>query len=379
MKVWNKKISAIILLSIIGLAWINEGCERTDQVTDLGGEMQYALDSTFARSGAVGVSAAVYVPGVGSWTGASGNSCQDRVITSEMIFPVASITKSFVAVVVLQLAAEGILSLDDPLHKWLPLFPYVDSMATIRQLLNHTSGIYSVDDNEAFWDAMFSDFSRIWTPAEVLNGFMCPPYFAPGSGWHYSNTDYILLGLVVEKATGSSLSTQLRERIFLPLRMNGTFLLPDEIVTGEQAHRWEDVNDDGIREDLTVQYSFNAHASMGKASGAMLSTGLDLIQFSCALHEGDLLSKASYSEMLSFVPTGQSYEDCGLGMFHKKNLFDGVQAYGHDGSTHGALARMCYLPEYGIHIVVLLNSRDVLEGFQEITTALGRVALKHRQ
>lgn len=366
---------ALLAISLLALAACSGG-GPTDPFTGLGADLQRALDSARARNGGIGATAAVYVPGAGVWTGASGESYPGRAVTPDMIFALASLTKTFTATVVLQLADEGVLSLDDSLREWLPPFPYVDSAITIRQLLNHTSGLYSVDDNPAYWEAMASDYSRIWAPEEVLARFMAPPTAAPGTGWDYSNTNYVLLGLIIERASASTIASQFRGRLLGPLGMARTFFFPDEAITGEQVHRWEDANDDGVRDDLSVLYSANAHSSMAKAAGGMFSTVEDLLRLSRALHEGGLLSAARLAEMRRFVPTEIAGWEYGLGMTLRTNLFDGVRAYLHDGGTHGAWSRMAYLPDSGIHIAVLVNGRDTPSG-DAITAALGRVALGH--
>jgi D-alanyl-D-alanine carboxypeptidase len=146
-----------------------------------------------------------------------------------------SIAKTFTAIVVLQLADEAVLTLDDTVAQWLDdpavgRIPNVDT-ATLRQLLNHTSGIYDfADDTDSpFWEDAFLgpdvDWAKVWTLDEVLayaDGANHAPYFAPVEGYHYSNTDYILLGMIVEKATGGPFSDELTRRILDPLGLADT-------------------------------------------------------------------------------------------------------------------------------------------------------------
>jgi D-alanyl-D-alanine carboxypeptidase len=106
---------------------------------------------------------------------------RDVEMTPEMAFAVGSITKNMVAALVLQLVEEGRLSLEDPLSRWLPSYPHVDGAITVRQLLNHTSGLYMFLDNQAIWDDLIRDRTRVFTPEEVL-GYIREPYFAPGEG-----------------------------------------------------------------------------------------------------------------------------------------------------------------------------------------------------
>ncbi len=107
-----------------------------------------------------------------------------------MAFGAGSISKSFTAALVFQLAEEGRLSLDDQLHEWLPDYPNIDSEITIRQLLGHTGGIFSVEDHATFWPAVFTDGTRVWTDDQLLTAFQAEPLSARGTEWHYSNTGY---------------------------------------------------------------------------------------------------------------------------------------------------------------------------------------------
>ena len=157
-------------------------------------QLQQVLDKGISKYEARGVSAAVIYHDGKVWTGTSGISHGTVPIEPDMLFAIGSITKNFVAALTLQLVEEGILSLDDPLSKWLPEYRHVDSSATLRQLLNHTSGIYMFWSNEKIWEDLTKDESKIWTPEEVLS-YIKEPYFAPGEGYRYSNTNYLLMAM----------------------------------------------------------------------------------------------------------------------------------------------------------------------------------------
>jgi D-alanyl-D-alanine carboxypeptidase len=147
-----------------------------------------------------------------------------RPMRPELHFRAGSLTKSLVATVVLQLVAEGRLSLQDSLQRWLPgILPYGEQV-TIRQLLNHTSGVPQnwATIEQTLYRSSGGRF-RVWTPRELVALVADqPPGFPPGTAWSYSNTGYILLGLVVEAASGSTLGQELHRRIFGPLGLHGT-------------------------------------------------------------------------------------------------------------------------------------------------------------
>ncbi|MBW1814342.1 MAG: beta-lactamase family protein [Deltaproteobacteria bacterium] len=163
-------------------------CSSSDQ-HPIEQRLQETLDREIQKYGVRGVSAAVIFPDKKVWTGVSGISHDIVLIEPDMPFAIGSITKNVVAALILNLTEEGVLSLDDSLSKWLPSYPLVDSTITIRQLLNHTSGIFMFWDNQKIWDDLKKDREKVWTPEEVLS-YIQEPYFAPGEGWRYSNTNY---------------------------------------------------------------------------------------------------------------------------------------------------------------------------------------------
>src|SRR5256714_7862713 len=139
-------------------------------------------------------------------------------------FRIASNTKTMTAAVIVLLAQEGKLSLDDPVSKYVPGVPNGDSI-TIIELLNMRSGLYSYDDDPEFWAILDRDPTKVWSSAEVLAiAFKHPPYFPPGTGFHYSNTNYALLGLIAEKMDGKPLASCFQDRLFGPLGLKDTLL-----------------------------------------------------------------------------------------------------------------------------------------------------------
>src|SRR3989475_1144826 len=139
-------------------------------------------------------------------------------------FRIASNTKTMTAAVIVLLAQEGKLSLDDPVSKYVSGVPDGDKI-TIAELLNMRSGLYTYDDDPEFWSVLERDPTKIWTPAEVLAiAFKHPPYFPPGTDFHYSNTNYALLGLIAEKIDGKPLAQIMHDRLFAPLGLKNTLL-----------------------------------------------------------------------------------------------------------------------------------------------------------
>ena len=246
-------------------------------------ELQYVLDSVRIEQDVEGASVSINFGDSGDWLGVSGESHPDSPIRTDHLFSIASITKTFTAAAILQLAEEEALALDDSLYRWLPPFEWIDSTITIRQLLNHTSGVFSFHESGAFWDSIYTDHERFWTPEEMIRYFVDYPYFEPSEGWHYSNTNYLLLGMIIREATESEVSTEFRERFLDPLELNNSYLDIEEEYEGEIAHGWHDIDSDGDRDDI-FQFPRTSWYSAIWTGGAMVSTPDDISRWARALY-----------------------------------------------------------------------------------------------
>jgi D-alanyl-D-alanine carboxypeptidase len=211
-------------------------------------------------------------------------------------FRAGSITKSFVATVALQLVGEGRLSLSDTVERWLPgILPYGDHV-TVRQLLRLTSG---VPDNqgpvEAEW--LKGNMSRFWSPRELVALVADKqPDFAPGTAWGYSNTNYVLAGLIVERVTGHRLGRELDRRVFGPLHLRHTSFPTDtNTITGRHANGYALLDGDLL--DVTVLDPSGVYGA-----GNLVSTTADIAGFWRALLGGRLLGPAQLAAMKKTVP-----------------------------------------------------------------------------
>jgi len=339
-------------------------------------KLQEALDRELALHQVRGASAAVIVPGHATWLGTSGISHENVPIEAGMIFGIGSMTKNFMATIILQLAEEGVLTLDDTVQQWLAPLPNIDGGITIRQLLNHTSGLYDFTEHPDWGEGILADMERIWSPEETISAFVLDPVFAPGAGYEYSSTNYLVIGMIVEEATGTPVSVQLRNRILGPLGLTVSFFSVEEEIVGTLAHRWGDIDEDGQLEDLSA-YSRNALDSMLWASGALYSTAENMARYSRALFNRALFTQSSLDQMLTWIPYPHNPAlGYGFGILVIPDFVPGVLAYGHDGTVPGYKGRWAYLPDHGVHIVVFLNE-DNYECLTAITIALANVALEH--
>jgi D-alanyl-D-alanine carboxypeptidase len=252
---------------------------------------------------------------------------------------VGSITKTFVSIVVLQLVGEHRLSLDDTVERWLPgLVPDGDGI-TLRQLLNHTSGIFDYTADEAFNTALFADPLREYTPRELVRiATTHPPLFAPGTSGSYSNTNYVILGLVLERVTHRPAIAVLRQRIIDPLGLHDTYLpVRDPNIRGYHAHGYVPTSlSDQIPPprggpnryvDVTL-----LSPTAAWTAGALISTPDDLRAFYRALLGGRLLRPAQLAEMKTMVELGSGF-GYGLGLYTMPTPCG--QIWGHDGGVPG--------------------------------------------
>jgi CubicO group peptidase (beta-lactamase class C family) len=308
---------------------------------------QTVLDSVQGATGVKGLSAAVLVPGMGIWTGASGLAGTGIPMTTERRFGIASNTKLFTAVTLAKLQQEGILSLDDHLYQWIPSFPDVDSTTTIRQLLTHQSGIFDFwnDNINGFWNMILADTSHFFTPQEVL-ATIGPSHFPPGHGYRYSNTNYLLAGMVIEAATGQSYAANLHNVIFDPLTMDSTFVGAIESKNGPVAHEWVWNLGEVAQAPMTSAYS-SAYAGFD-----LLSTAQEMVEWYSVLLGGGLLPDAALTQILDIEPAS-TY---GMGIYDWE--INDHKCYVHGGAQVGDLSQMIYDRQTKSVFCVMTNSRE---------------------
>jgi D-alanyl-D-alanine carboxypeptidase len=249
-------------------------------------------------------------------------------------FRVGSITKTVIATITLQLVGEGRLRLGDTVERWLPGMVPNGSAITIRMLLNHTSGIFNYTD-DAHWNAaVLANPYRYWSPEELVAVATAhPPLFPPGHGLAYSNTGYILVGLVLEKVTGQPVQDLVTQRVVRPLRLHGTFFATSARFRGPYAHGYfpPSLTGDGYRDTSSWPPSW------AWTAGALVSTAPDLARLYQALLSGRLLSPVLLHEMTTTVTgpalPGLGMLGIGLGIWAVKTPCG--TAWGHEGGIPG--------------------------------------------
>ncbi len=336
------------LIALSSCAALDDKYHVTDPVFDqqFSGVLQKTLEKAARIQNAENISASLYISDRCHWEGTTGATKQDSSVPvePEMLYGFGSITKTFVAAIVLQLVEENKLGLEEPLGKWLEKYPNIDSNLTIRQLLNHGSGLYDyVNDGDSFWLEVDANTNRVWLPEELLSHVGSPPklgFDVP----KYSNTNYILLGLIIEAATGNSLEQELQSRIIEPLHLSSTSLAKKAF----DPNRWAD--------NRTLTSSLYSGVW---AAGAIASTSHDIAKWSHTLYSGNFLQAPSLETMLVTEPRriGKGVIQMGLGVwdFGRAN----ESTWGHGGWLEHFVSRTFYLPKYELSVAYASSGADV--------------------
>jgi hypothetical protein len=201
-------------------------------------QLQKTLDEQLEVFGLTGLSAAIVFPDQSVWLGASGMSdpIHNDSMRTDMILNTGGIGSNFTATVVLQLVEEGRLSLEDSLHKWLPTLPNIDNTITVRQLLNHTSGLYHIGDNPSLLPAVLSDLDKHWTYEEILRTFIKLTPFSPGIGVNISSTNYLLLSWIIEEVTSTYFPIEMENRLGNLSLLDHTYFTWSDTISEAFAH-----------------------------------------------------------------------------------------------------------------------------------------------
>lgn len=355
-------LTAVVALAAVGIGGTAVAEPSADHAGRIDRQVvQRALDA-MARTGGQGVQVRVS-DGRHEFTARAGTAEVDspRPVPTDGRFRVGSITKTFVSTVVLQLVGEGEVELDAPVHRYLPgLLPDGDRI-TVRHLLQHTSGLYNYTAAlPPGADGVLEFRYKTWTPAELLALSTARPLdFQPGASWRYSNTNYVVLGMLVEKITGRPYEAAVTQRVLRPLGLRATSVPGTRTaIPGPHAHGY--LRAGGQVVDIT---EFNP--SVAYAAGEMISTTADLDRFVDALLDGRLLRPAQQRELTSTLPIAGDYA---LGI-EKTVLECGVAVWGHGGSIPGYSSLMVSTADTKTRLTASLTSAPdpgQIEGFDEL-------------
>ena len=325
--------------------------------TSVDATLQRLTDDAINEHGLVGLQVAIVLANGHAWTGASGtvDLARRTPLTTHSVIRLGSLTKTYTALAALRLVERGHLRLEDAVDRWVPECEW-STKITVRMLLSHASGIPELLGPRVMMLSTMQP-SRRWGTSELLH-MICSKRlaFRPGSDHRYSNSNYVLLGIILERLTGHPLTDVYRDEITRPLRLRQTYYLPTDtvppfLVAGNDRDLiplpgWHRTNPQNT-----------AWSTCAAASGGMSASAADVARFFAAVMEGELLGEATRREMWTFVsgvkPADRYLVRFGLGLFAYGDVFRGT--YGHLGLFVGSQAVALFDPQRRFVLVLLAN------------------------
>lgn len=310
-----------------------------------------------------GVSASVVFSDGSTWKKTEGNA-GTQVLDPSMLFEMGSNTKTFTAALILLLEEEGKLSIEDTIYKYLSPLKNVTYGITIRQLLNHTSGLYNYTNHPDFYDKINNSEPGVkWDIDTVLDTYVGPKLADPGVTYEYCNTGFILLGKIIEKVEGKPYHVVLREKILDKHNLKHIFLQGYDTFTEQRAETW-------LSNGVYFDETFVSFLTAAWAAGGIVATAEDLALWAHKLYSGEVLSEASMTKMITKLKIGNTTYPMGLSMFFTSFL--GKQFWGHGGATLQN-SEMEYSVSSKYSVVVVCNEQNTYTEALTIKRAIEEV------
>lgn len=361
----------LIFLCMVFFFYGGYGAQGTDTVKNLEKDLQLKLDELQQKEGFPGVTLGVVLPDGKEISLASGLAdieLKRKMKPTDRIM-MGSIGKTYVAAVALQLMSEKKFSPDDKIslylgsEKWFKGLPNAGDI-TIRMLMNHSGGLPRYVFKKAFWDKFNAAPDREWKPEELLSYILGDkPLYPAGKGWGYSDTDYIVLGMIIEKVTGNTYYEELKKRVLVPFGFKDTIPQDKRRLPGLVPGYTGDKTPPFYLPGKTVvdgEYVINPQFEW--TGGGLVTHSLDLARYIKLLMEGKIISKEYVELMKQPVneKTGQP-DSVGYGLGLEVGKGEYGKTYGHRGTMPGYGSIMEYIPDYGFSIGFQINT-DVLSG-----------------
>ena len=339
-------------------ARVTQKRDPTADCTSRGDALTAALEAEYnaAPDQVFGISVALITSDCGEWSAGVGLAGPEEPLTPDHLMRVGSTTKTFVAAAILQLVSTGRLHLEAPLERYVPGIPNGERI-TIRQLLNQRSGVFDYLSDLTLMTDVYQEIlggeSRTYSRADLLKIIRRHvPLFEPDSNWEYSNSNYILLGLVLESVTGKKAPVALRDLAYGPAALRGLFLDGSEPVQGPVARGWLQTKKGSVEGTLPPTVAWTA--------GALVTTPLNLARWAKQLYGGNILAPAEFEDMLEMQPTymAEGLITYGLGVLAYPSGFYGSENFGHSGGVMTTNTEMIFFPRHDLALVVVVNSSD---------------------
>jgi D-alanyl-D-alanine carboxypeptidase len=352
-----------------------------DPTAQLHARLQATLDRMRAKLAIPGASVTILFPNGTSWTGVSGYAvvATRTAVEPTTAFAFASMSKTFTSAVILELVTAGRLRLTDSAASFLPkLAKPLDRRITIAMLLDHTSGLQDYFLNPKIDGPLQAQPSRTWTTDDAL-AYVLKPYFPPGRGYHYSNTNYLLLGLIAERVTGQSLDVAIRKRLLDPTGLQSIWYQAAERPVAPLAHGYRlrgtklNIKPVDLADGSGIA-PFRSVVTAAAGAGSLAGTSADLARWARHLYSGDVLGRDGSALLLSGFSSTAAYKpSVAYGYGVQAVVVDGHPSFGHSGRLLGFRGVVRHFPVDGLTIAILTNQNRADPGL--IVRALLRIAL----
>ena len=356
-----------LLESVALAAWLVAPAAAAAQTSDIGEQADAILAAAYADD-QPGAAAIVMRGGEVVWSGARGLADIDtgRAITPQTVFRTGSITKQFVAATILTLIAEGKLSLDDPVSRFFPDWPQPGARATVRQLLNHSSGIFDYTKIPGYM--MSEPTLRPTTTADLIAVIRSQPSRAePGAAWEYNNGGYVILGAILEQLTGKPWHEAVIERIGKPLGLTTLGYALEAEAKPATAHFYGAENGRPIP-------ARGVHMSVAHGAGGLVASVEDMAKWAQALHPGGVIGSDLYREMTSRAQLADgSSRPYGFGL--RLLRVRGRAALVHGGAGRGVDTGSVYIPSDDVFVAVFSNSDELETDASMVVQRLAALAV----
>ncbi len=378
----KRSLAAVLLLAALVTAYAQQPASVPGP--DLKARLQTAMDAVVAAGKFPGFTAGVVLADgtvLGLAAGVSDREAKTPMKPSDRLM-MGSVGKTYVAAVALQLVAEGKIGLEEKIEKWLGAEAWFSRLPNgretlIRHLMTHTSGLVRYEFQDKFVADLTRQPDKAWTPAEQLSYILdLKPPFAPGQGWEYSDTNFIVLGLILEKAAKARYIDLLRDRLLTPLGLKDTRPVTGRVLPGLAQGYAGPQNPFGGVDAMIKDDRFAFDPSFEWTGGGVYGTAEDLARWAKMLYEGKAFAPALLPKMLDGVPARLGPDSkYGLGVIIRPTPLG--PSWGHSGFFPGYLTEMMYFPEHKIAVAVQFNSsvpRDIGRSPARVLLDLARIA-----
>ncbi len=379
---WNRNVAAVLLLAACA-----SPAAQSSVAVEVRAAAQARLDQIHSKGKFPGATAGIAFADGRSFSIATGLSdrATGRAMTPDDLMLQGSVGKTYVAAVALQLVGEGRLVLDDRIEKhlgdasWFARLPNSNDI-TVRMLMNHTSGLVRYEFKEEFTRDLTGNPDKVWRPEDLVAYLLDEKApFAAGERFEYSDTNYIVLGMIVERITGSTLNAEIDRRLLKPLRLEHTRPSDSRVIPGLSQGYAGASNPFGGADAMLADGRMIINPQFEWAGGGYASTAEDLARWGAALYAGRVLDESLMPQVLDGVDASRLLGpgvEYGLGVIVRETELGRV--LGHSGFFPGYMTEMRYYVEHGVCVTVQVNTSvgpDVGRPLGSIADELARVVL----